>query len=100
MRSPTSTACTTDSGACTPSRLVEHSTRQERIGSFVSTSVSTHRVVKTVCSVICPIIFIFLALDLRHEGIGVLTVYRHRNMFSLHKFTHAMVTKILCCLLS
>ena len=38
--------CTTDSGVCTPSQLVEHGTKHDTtiaIGSILSTSVSTRR---------------------------------------------------------
>ena len=39
--------CTTDSGVCTPSRLVEHPSQHDTIGSILSTNVSTHRVIGT-----------------------------------------------------
>ena len=39
--------CNTDSGVCTPYRLVEHGTQHYTIGSVLSTSVSTHRVIWT-----------------------------------------------------
>ena len=39
--------CTADSGVCTPSRLVEHGTQRDMIGSIQSISVSrpTRRVI-------------------------------------------------------
>ena len=47
MRSPNNTSCTTDSGVCTPTRLVEQGTQYYMIGSILSTNVSKRRVIGT-----------------------------------------------------
>ena len=59
--------CTTDFGECTqctPSRLVEHGTQHDTIGSILSTSVSTRLVNGTLHEPIGDLFIIFIVLAL------------------------------------